>query len=213
MIQWPEGKRIAVSVAFDVDLELQWAEGNRNDPEHIVYMSKGTYGAKQGIPRLLNMLDKQGVKATFFTPGYNAEVYPEVIKEIYNRGHELAFHGYHHYPLRGTTYEDENEMMAISEKIFLDLVGYQLIGHRPCGGDFHDFTIKLLLDRGYKYMSYRGDKDAPYICELDGKKVPLVELASDLFYDNTNRFACQHYLKNCKKSLNASQNETLFYLC
>lgn len=55
--------------AFDVDLELNWSESNRMDPGHLVHMSKGTYGAKQGIPRILNMLDIQNIKATFFIPG------------------------------------------------------------------------------------------------------------------------------------------------
>ena len=50
MIEWPNGKRVAVSFAFDVDLELNWSESNRMDPGHLVHMSKGTYGAKQGIP-------------------------------------------------------------------------------------------------------------------------------------------------------------------
>ncbi len=67
MIEWPNGKRVAVSFAFDVDLELNWSESNRMDPGHLVHMSKGTYGAKQD-PRILNMLDIQNIKATFY-PG------------------------------------------------------------------------------------------------------------------------------------------------
>ena len=101
MMEWPDGKRVAVSFAFDVDLELNWSESNRLDPGHLVHMSKGTYGAKQGIPRILNMLDIQGIQATFFVPAYNATVYPEVIREIHRRGHEIANHGLHHFDSMG----------------------------------------------------------------------------------------------------------------
>ena len=101
MIEWPNGKRVAVSFAFDVDLELNWSESNRMDPGHLVHMSKGTYGAKQGIPRILNMLDIQNIKATFFIPAYNATVYPDVIREIRARGHEIANHGLHHFDSMG----------------------------------------------------------------------------------------------------------------
>ena len=185
MIEWPNGKKVAVSIAFDVDLELNWSESNRLDPGHIVHMSKGTYGAKQGIPRILSMLDKQEIKGTFFIPAYNAEVYPELIKEISRRGHEIACHGYHHYGISERTYEDDNKMLEKCEQIFMELTGQKIVGFRPCGEEYRDFVVKLLLNRGYKYMSFRGDWDGPRICELDGNRIPLVDLCSDVFYDDT----------------------------
>lgn len=183
MIQWPNEKKVAVCFAFDVDLELNWSETNRQDPNHIVHMSKGTYGAKQGLPRILKMLDKQEVKGTFFIPAYNAEVYPELVKEIYRRGHEIAYHGYHHYD---NPPGEENDMLAKSEHIFMELTGEKIVGYRPSADiTYHDGIARMLLNRGYKYMSYRCDWDGPRICELDGKKVPLVEFESDVFYDDT----------------------------
>ena len=52
---------------------------------------------KQGIPRILNMLDTHGVKGDLlFIPGVVAEDYPKVVQEIAKRGHEIGFHGYLH---------------------------------------------------------------------------------------------------------------------
>lgn len=191
MIQWPNEKRVAVSFAFDVDLELNWSESNRLDPGHIVHMSKGTYGAKQGMPRILNMLDIHEIKGTFFLPGYNAEVYPELAKETHRRGHELSFHGYHHYGISDRTREDDEKALAKCEEIYMELTGERIVGYRSTGEDFKDFLIPLLLERGYTYLSVRGDWDGPRIYELDGKKVPIVELASDVFYDDS---AYDYYL-------------------
>lgn len=182
MITWPENKRVAVSLAFDLDFELNWSESNRLDPGHIVHMSKGTYGARQGMPRLLKMLDEVGIKATFFIPGENAEHYPEIVKAIHARGHEISYHGYHHYD---RPVGDERDNLARCEKIFEDLGCNRPYGYRPTEAEFTDELAQILLDRGYEYVSYRGNFDGPQVIEIDGKKVPLVDLEADVFFDDT----------------------------
>lgn len=182
MIRWPEEKRVAVSFAFDLDFELNWSESNRLDPGHIVHMSKGTYGARQGMPRILKMLDEVGIKATFFIPGENAEHYPEIVKQIHARGHEIAYHGYHHYD---RPVGDERDNLARCEKIFADLGCDRPYGYRPTEAEFTDELAQILLDRGYEYVSYRGNFDGPQVVELNGKKVPLVDLEADVFFDDT----------------------------
>lgn len=182
MIEWPNGKRVAVSFAFDVDLELNWSESNRMDPGHLVHMSKGTYGAKQGIPRILNMLDIQNIKATFFIPAYNATVYPDVIREIRARGHEIANHGLHHFDSMG---ENPAAVFEEAERILWDVCQVRPTGFRPTEEEFTDELGKLMLERGYYYTSYRGHWDGPQIIEIEGKQVPLVDLMADAFYDDT----------------------------
>ena len=48
------------------------------------------------LPRLLDILNKHRVKATFFVPGINAVNHPDIFKEIRRHGHELACHGWKH---------------------------------------------------------------------------------------------------------------------
>jgi len=188
MIAWPDGKKVAVSFAFDVDLELNWSESNRLDPDHLVHMSKGTYGAKQGIPRILKMLDIQGIKATFFVPAYNATVYPQLIREIHNRGHEIANHNVHHFDELTTTPE---AVLEEAEKILWDICQVKPRGFRPTTNfrpkedKFSEELGKILLDRGYYYISWREDCDGPKILEIDGKILPVVDLMASGFYDDT----------------------------
>ncbi|MDL2274264.1 polysaccharide deacetylase family protein [Oscillospiraceae bacterium OttesenSCG-928-G22] len=185
MITWPNGKKVAVTFAFDVDLELNWSDTNRLDPGHVVHMSKGSYGAKQGVPRILNMFDTHGVKSTFFIPAYNAEVYPDMIREISNRGHEIAFHGYRHYVGHIRTKEDDLQELEQCEKIFLELTGKKLVGYRSWGEVHYKDRDRMVLERGYKYISVHNHRDGPSMREIDGKVVPLVDLGSDAFYDDT----------------------------
>ena len=64
--QWPEGAKVAVSISFDFDTEPVWLgfQGNRSPS----YMSRGEYGARAGLPRILKLLDKHDIPATFFIP-------------------------------------------------------------------------------------------------------------------------------------------------
>ena len=81
MMTWPDNKRIAVMMAFDLDAETMWTTRGDGNHDHITNLSWGAYGPKQGVPRILDMLDVYGVKATFFIPGVIAEHYPLVVRK------------------------------------------------------------------------------------------------------------------------------------
>ena len=132
MMNWPDKKRIAVMMAFDLDAETMWTTHGDGSTAHMTNLSRGAYGPKQGVPRILDMLDSHQVKATFFIPGVVAEHYPEVVKEIARRGHDIGFHGYLHEESTKTTYEQEDATMRHSEKIIYDLTGQKIAGNpRP----------------------------------------------------------------------------------
>ena len=158
MMTWPDNKRIAVMMAFDLDAETMWTTRGDGNHDHITNLSRGAYGPKQGVPRILDMLDVYGVKATFFIPGVIAEHYPLVVKEISRRGHEIGFHGYLHEESTATSYEEEDATMTRCETIIKDLTGYS--------------------------SNWR-DSDGPFIHTIDGRQVPLVELPKDSIFDDT----------------------------
>jgi peptidoglycan/xylan/chitin deacetylase (PgdA/CDA1 family) len=66
------------------------------EPDAPPYQSDNYRGIDQGLPWILDMLDEEDVNATFFTVATIAEKYPDKIREIVKRGHELASHGYDH---------------------------------------------------------------------------------------------------------------------
>ena len=185
MMNWPDKKRIAVMMAFDLDAETMWTTHGDGSTAHMTNLSRGAYGLKQGVPRILDMLDSHQVKATFFIPGVVAEHYPEVVKEIARRGHDIGFHGYLHEESTKTTYEQEDATMRHSEKIIYDLTGQKIAGHRAPGGVIHDYSLRLFLEHGYIYSSNWRDSDGPFLHQIDGKTVPLVELPKDSIFDDT----------------------------
>lgn len=172
-------------MAFDLDAETMWTTHGDGSTAHMTNLSRGAYGPKQGVPRILDMLDIHQVKATFFIPGVIAEKYPLVVKEIARRGHDIGFHGYLHEESTATTYEQEDATMHRSEKIIYDLTGQKIAGHRAPGGVIHDYSLRLFLEHGYIYSSNWRDSDGPFIHQIDGKPVPLVELPKDSIFDDT----------------------------
>ncbi len=185
MMNWPNNKRIAVMLAFDLDAETMWTTHGDGSTAHMTNLSRGAYGPKQGVPRILDMLDCHQVKATFFIPGVVAEHYPEVVKEIARRGHDIGFHGYLHEESTKTTYEQENATMHRSEKIIYNLTGQKMVGHRAPGGVIHEYSLRLFLEHGYIYSSNWRDNDGPFLHQIDGKTIPLVELPKDSIFDDT----------------------------
>ena len=107
------------------------------------------------------------------------------MREIARRGHDIGFHGYLHEESTKTTYEQEDATMHRSEKIIYDLTGQKIAGHRAPGGVIHDYSLRLFLEHGYIYSSNWRDSDGPFLHQIDGKTVPLVELPKDSIFDDT----------------------------
>ena len=147
---WPNNKRLALMLSFDIDAETLWLTRNEINKNHPANLSRGLYSVKQGIPRILRMLEEENQHATFFTTAYTAELHPEVIKCIAACGHEIAYHGYLHEVY--DTYEKENALMAKAENIIKSLTGRQMVGQRSPDGFIYDFHLQLWLDRGYIFL-------------------------------------------------------------
>ena len=82
-----------VCLSFDWDGVSVWMAGGATDARS---MSRGEFGPRVGVPRLLELCKRLGISATFFTPGHTAETFPETAALIAAAGHEIAAHGYVH---------------------------------------------------------------------------------------------------------------------
>ena len=89
-IVWPDGKRLAVMVTFDFDAESLQLARFKGKELYFADRSRGEYGPDEGLKRCLDLLDRQGVESTFFIPGYVMEKYPEHVREIGRRGHDIC---------------------------------------------------------------------------------------------------------------------------
>ncbi len=111
--------------------------------------------ATEVVPALLDRLDAHGLAATFFVEGLNAELYPELLREIDRRGHEVAYHAWRHEQW------GELDEMAQIENLVRGLtafasIGLELRGLRPPGGQLGSGGTSLLRDATVSYCSPAG---------------------------------------------------------
>jgi len=110
----------------------------------------------QNTEKILNLLDRFGVKATFFCLGWVAERYPELIKAIAQKGHEIASHGFSHTPIFRLTPEKFRKEVRDSKRLLEDLSGTEVKGYRAPTYSVTKNTLwalKILAEEGYTYDS------------------------------------------------------------
>ncbi len=111
---------------------------------------------ERNVDRILAMLDDHQTKATFFTLGWIAERYPEVIKRIVSGGHELASHGYGHERASDQGPESFFADIQVAKLILEDLAGYEVKGYRAPSfsiGEKNLWAFECLERAGYHYSS------------------------------------------------------------
>ncbi len=90
---WPDGARCAVVVTVNLDAEPFWLRLDESCHERPKTLSMGEYGPKRGAPRMLDALDAAGVRASWMIPATVAERYPETVRDVAARGHEIGSRG------------------------------------------------------------------------------------------------------------------------
>lgn len=149
-----DGKFFPVGLSFDVDGETLWTSRDPECCKHPCQLSMGAYGLNEGVPRILKMLDKYGIKATFFIVGETAEKYPEKIKEIAAHGHELGNHSWTHtHPKRFETREAEKDELVRTAELIYKLTGQTPTGYRSPAAEFSLNTVSILDEMGFTYES------------------------------------------------------------
>lgn len=167
-ITWPAGHRAAASFSFDVDAESAVLAASPSSAGRPAVMSHQSYGPLVGVPRILDILDRHQVPATFFVPGYTAERYPGTIRDIVRAGHEIAHHGYLHESLEGVDEQTEARYLDRGLEALWDVVGIRPRGYRAPMWEPTWATPRLLAERGFLYDSSLMDADVPYELAVPG---------------------------------------------
>jgi polysaccharide deacetylase family protein (PEP-CTERM system associated) len=106
-----------------------------------------------GTSILLDLFEHYGVRATFFVLGWTAERQPELIREIRDRGHEIASHGYNHRLCSELSEPELREDLSRSKAILEEITGLAVVGYRAPAFSIGDHVMNLLGETGYKYDS------------------------------------------------------------
>jgi peptidoglycan-N-acetylglucosamine deacetylase len=154
-------------------------------------MSHQAYGPVTGVPRILEMLDRHEIRATFFCPGYTAERYPDLVRQVRDAGHEVAHHGYLHEAMAGMTPQQEADVLDRGLDALERVAGIRPVGYRAPMWEATYATASLLLDRGFTYDSSLMDCDVPYeLAEHPGEGArSIVEIPVAWSLDDWEQYA------------------------
>jgi peptidoglycan/xylan/chitin deacetylase (PgdA/CDA1 family) len=161
--RWPDGIRAAACFTFDVDAESPILFEYPETAAWLDVMSHQAYGARAGIPRLLRILDRRAIRATFFIPGYTAERWPAICRAIRDAGHEIAHHGYLHEGAHTATPAEEEQRIVRGLAVLDEILGIRPTGYRGPSWELTYETPAILARHGFVYDSGLMDADHPYV--------------------------------------------------
>lgn len=131
---------------------------------HCLSDETGEKVLTEGLPALIEIYHKYNVKSTFFITGYIAQKFPEIVKLIYNNGHEVACHGFSHKSDEAfdvLSYKQQVAHLIQAKSILEDISGEEVISFRAPALRVNEFTPKALIETGFKIdssiASQRGD--------------------------------------------------------
>jgi peptidoglycan/xylan/chitin deacetylase (PgdA/CDA1 family) len=175
---WPNHAKVAVCLSFDVDNESYLLARGETSPTTL---SAADFGAETGLPRILALLDRYQIPASFFIPAVSALLHPEMIPAILESGrHEIGVHGWiHEYlPALGSASE-EDRLLTQAIEYLTKASGKPPVGYRAPAWAFSEYTIGLLQKHGFLYDSSLSAMDEPYELLSNGQSTGIVELAID----------------------------------
>ena len=161
---------VTTALSIDVEEYYHGVEFEAAVPESE--RSKLPSRIEASVDRVLDLLDRFDVRATFFTVGTVAESHPEMVRRIADRGHEIACHSYRHEWVSRQSPEDFRADVYRGKAVLEDLTGKQVIGYRAPNysiGPEQEWAHDILLEEGFRYDSSvypifhdrYGDPDAP----------------------------------------------------
>jgi peptidoglycan/xylan/chitin deacetylase (PgdA/CDA1 family) len=184
---WPNGARVAVALSFDVDnATVPLSRGQLGSED----LSRGMYGAIDGLPRILKMLDRQKIPASFFIPAVSAALNPEMIPLIVERKrHEIGVHGWIHEHLGALNDEaEEQRLLDRSIETLTTAAGKRPVGYRAPSWAMSRFTMKQVKAAGFLYDSSLMASDDAYEVTIDGQPSGVVELPIERILDDAPYF-------------------------
>lgn len=182
--KWPDGKKCAVMLCFDVDGETTALEQDPALKNRLTTMSQCIYGPTVGVPRILGLLEHLDLPATFFIPTWIVENHPRMTDAVAAAGHEIGAHGHLHEQLAHVNPTEEEEILVKSIEILERHTGEKPRGYRAPWFEINPGTPDLLQKYGFLYNASLMGDDVPFLHENG-----LVEIPGQWMLEDWEQFA------------------------
>ena len=178
---WPNGAQVAVALSFDVDQETVSLRDGKTSP---ALLAQGEYGSRAALPRILKLLERYAIPASFYIPAVSALLHPEDVRHIAKAGHEVGLHGWIHERNSNLVEADERELTHRAAAVLEQLAGKPPVGLRTASWDFSDATLKIVREMHLLYDSSLMGDDEPYELLENGEPTGIVELPVEWIKDD-----------------------------
>jgi peptidoglycan/xylan/chitin deacetylase (PgdA/CDA1 family) len=182
---WPGGARVAVAISFDADHETLALRDGETSPGEL---SRGEYGNRVAAPRILRLLERFGVPASFYMPAVSALLHPEEARGYVDSGHELGLHGWIHEWNTRVSPEVERDLAFRAADTLERVSGVRPVGIRTPSWDFSAHTLAIIRELGLLYDSSLMADDEPYELLADGEPTGLIEIPVEWIRDDAPYF-------------------------
>ena len=178
---WPGGARMAVGIIVLHEWESV-PRPTRPMPagaHHTFdYLALGVreYGARHGVWRVLDVLERRGVKATVLCSGLVCELFPDSVRAVQARGHEVGTHHYDQaqHPPVFKSKEEERGALGQAVEALERVTGERTLGYMSQGPRPTPYTLELCAERGFVWTADYSDCDVPYLIDVNGTKLVSV---------------------------------------
>jgi peptidoglycan/xylan/chitin deacetylase (PgdA/CDA1 family) len=176
-LKWPDGKLICCT--FRVAYEAFRKSGRfKRTPKievNVASLSHANYGGAVGIWRLMDIFDRNQIRATIGANGLAVEKWPETITAMHKAGHEIASHGMtNDHNMTDLTPDEQREEIHGCTRVISACVGERPVGWAGQGNLHTAETLGILADEGYRWFGDTFDDDVPYVAEANGKRIAVI---------------------------------------
>ena len=159
------------------------------------------YGYREGIPRMLDLWDRHGVKVTSHMIGEAARKHPELAREIVARGHEASGHGPRWSSQFAMSREDERRFLQDAMQMVEAATGQRPLGYNCNWLRRGPNTLSLLQELGYLYHIDDLSRDEPFIETVNGADfvvVPYTLRNNDILLVEGRNYSPRMFLEQIK---------------
>ena len=181
---WPDGIQMVISISMQFEAGGQPPKGTDSPfpkvdfppgvPADAAANTWFAYGYREGIPRMLDLWDRHGVKVTSHMIGEAAQHHPELAKEIVARGHEAAGHGPRWSSQYAMSREEEGQFLIAARDMVEAATGQRPVGYNCNWLRRSPNTLSLLQELGYLYHIDDISRDEPFTVTVNGKPFAVV---------------------------------------